>query len=335
MLDFNAQRGVRRLLEVCGGLQPKETVAIVTDMNKIAFANLMAGGAAALGAEPTVAVIPQRSVDGDEPTGLASELMQAADLVVLAPSYSLAHAQATRNALKKGARVLSIPDVTEVLLSRGGLYADFRAIQPICERLAAIFEAGKELRATAPGGTDITVSIKDRPGNSHHCIADRSGMFTAIPNIEANVSPVEGSGTGRIVFDGSIPNFKIGVLSEPVTLDVVDGRIVKVSGGWQARMLERLWERQNDPAVYNLAQVAVGLNPECHMVTGQLTNDHGVLGTMHFGIGTSTNLGGQVKAPMHMDGILWYPTITVDDQVIMRGGVPEGDWAEGLLPGGQ
>lgn len=335
MLDFNAQRGVRRLLEVCGGLQAGETVAIVTDMNKIAFANLMAGGAAALGAEPTIAVIPQRSVDGDEPTELASQLMSAADLVVLAPSYSLAHAQATRTALQGGSRVISIPDVTEVLLSRGGLYADFHAIQPICERLAAVFGAGKQLRATAPGGTDISVSIANRPGNSHHCIADKPGMFTAVPNIEANVSPEEGSGIGRIVFDGSIPNFKIGVLAEPVVLDVRDGRIVKVSGGWQARMLERLWERQNDPAVYNLAQVAVGLNPECQLVTGQLTNDHGVLGTMHFGIGTSTNLGGRVKAPMHMDGILWSPTITVDERVIMRDGKPEGDWAEGLLPIGQ
>lgn len=330
MLNFDAYKGARRLLEVCGGLKAGETVAIATDTAKMDLAGLIAGQAVALGADPTILTMSPRSVDSEEPTSLMAQTMRHADVVVLAATYSIAHTRATRSALEQGARVVSVTDVTEELLSKGGLYADFHAIRPMSERLADIFTKGSILRATAPGGTDITASIAGRNGNSHHCIADRPGMFTAVPNIEANVAPVEGSAQGRIVFDGSIPNFKIGVLTEPVVLKVRDGMVVDVSGGSQAKLLARLWADQRDKSVYNLAQVAVGLNPECRYVTGQFTNDHGVLGTMHFGIGTSSILGGETHASMHMDGILWSPTITVDDQVIVRDGTPVGEWAAGL-----
>ena len=72
--------------------------------------------------------------------------------------------------------------------------------------------------------------------------------------------------------------------------------------------------------VYNIAQLAVGLNPECAELTGQLTNDHGALGTAHIGIGTSENLGGHTRAGLHMDGILRRPTLRLDGKVVLDDG---------------
>jgi 2,5-dihydroxypyridine 5,6-dioxygenase len=246
--------------------------------------------------------------------------MREADLVVMPTTQSLAHSQATRKALENGARVISIPNVTATLLSTGGLFADFEAQRPICQAVARVFENGEELHIQAPSGTDITVPIGGRPGNAHDCIVDAPGMFTAVPNIEANVAPVEGLSHGTIVFDGSIPNFGIGVLDAPVILEVENGFVCSVKGGAQAQQLERIWAMQADRDVYNLAQVAIGLNPECKFVTGQLTNDHGVVHTMHFGIGTSKNLGGDVQTSLHMDGILWNPTIWVDGKKLVSDG---------------
>lgn len=322
--------GAHRLLTVCAGLQAGERVVIVTDTNKSELAGLISGQAAVLGAEPTIVTISPRSVDSEEPTSLAAAAMKAADLIVLASTYSLAHARATREAMESNARVLSVTDITETLLSSGGLYADFHAIRPACLALAEIFSNGKRLHVSAPSGTAIEVVIEGQPGNSHDCIVDKSGMFTAIPNIEANVAPVEGYSEGTIVFDASIPNLRVGVLQEHVILEVVEGKVTSITGGAQADLLSKVWADQRDEAVYNLAQVAVGLNPECRFVTGQLTNDHGVLGTMHFGIGTSMNLGGQTQAPMHIDGILWSPTIVVDDKIVIENGQPVGEWAAAL-----
>ena len=40
----------------------------------------------------------------------------------------------------------------------------------------------------------------------------------------------------------------------------------------------------------------MGLNPECKDFTGEMLNDEGVNGTIHIGVGTSANLGGDVQA---------------------------------------
>jgi leucyl aminopeptidase (aminopeptidase T) len=316
----DAYSGAHRLLRICGNAQPQENVAIVSDANKAELAGLIAGQAVVCGAQPTLLLMSPREFDGQEPTPMIAQAMLGADLVIMATTSSLAHSEAARQALKSGARVISIPNINAELLSRGGLFADFHQVRPICRAVADCFTAADTVRIQTPAGTEITVPIEGRPGNSHDCIVDAPGMFTAVPNIEANVSPIEGRAFGRIVFDGSIPNFGIGVLHQPVVLEVAEGMVQSVSGGSQARQLERIWAKTGNSEVYNLAQVAIGLNPECRYVTGQLTNDHGVAQTMHFGIGTSKNLGGHTHASLHMDGICWYPTIWVDETMIMDAG---------------
>jgi leucyl aminopeptidase (aminopeptidase T) len=66
--------------------------------------------------------------------------------------------------------------------------------------------------------------------------------------------------------------------------------------------------------------LAIGLNPECRQLTGQMTNDHGTLGTVHIGIGTSENLGGHTRAGLHFDGILRRPTLRLDGTLILDDG---------------
>ncbi len=65
--------------------------------------------------------------------------------------------------------------------------------------------------------------------------------------MEANVSPLEGTADGVIVADGSIPYIGIGVLEEPVTIKVENGRIVDISGGYQAKMLAVIWPAKMIP----------------------------------------------------------------------------------------
>lgn len=73
-----------------------------------------------------------------------------------------------------------------------------------------------------------------------------------------------------------------------------------------------------ESSVYSIAQLAMGLNPECRRVTGVMLNDHGCLGTVHIGIGTSANLGGVTKAPIHYDAILLAPTLRLDDALLIE-----------------
>ena len=75
-----------------------------------------------------------------------------------------------------------------------------------------------------------------------------------------------------------------------------------------------------DSFVYNIAQFAVGLNPMCKELSGVMLNDEGVLGTIHIGIGTSSNLGGSTKAATHFDVIIRNPTVVFDEKIIIKNG---------------
>ena len=135
--------------------------------------------------------------------------------------------------------------------------------------------------------------------------------------MEANSSPIEGSANGRIVADASIPYLGIGVLNEPVVVEVKDGFITSISGGKQAEVLKKDLASHNDHNCYNIAELGVGLNQNAGC--GIMLEDEGVIGTAHIGIGTSITLGGTVKAPTHYDLLMWNPRIEVDGKVIIDG----------------
>jgi leucyl aminopeptidase (aminopeptidase T) len=260
------------------------------------------------------------AVDGDEPPAIVAAALLAADVALLPVSYSISHSNATRNALKKGTRVLSLPATTPDQLVRGGAEADFEAASPAVRKMAELLGKASTAHLTTPKGTDCRFQLSGRPGNAHDCILDRPGKFSAFPNIEANTSPVDGTTEGVIVFDGSIPNLRIGPLRTPVVCTVQKGNIVKVEGGPEADMIRKVWAEMGDASVYNIAQLAIGMNPSIYMLTGVWAQDHGAFGTVHIGIGTSTNLGGTTKAACHFDGMMYNPTLKLDGRVVLEGG---------------
>ena len=163
------------------------------------------------------------------------------------------------------------------------------------------------------------MSVVGVTGNSHACLLDGPG-FSAVPNIEANCAPAQGTAEGVFVCDGSIPYYGVGPVCEPVTFWISEGFVTDIEGGDQAGFLAELLARQEDPWVYNLAQFAFGLNPACTEFTGEMLNDEGVNGTVHIGIGTSANLGGSVSAKTHFDAVTRAPTVWIDEEPVLSDG---------------
>ena len=100
---------------------------------------------------------------------------------------------------------------------------------------------------------------------------------------------------------------------------VNEGFITDIQGGFQADILKKDLESKNDPNVYNIAELGVGLNPKSQM-TGIMLDDEGVLGSCHIGIGTNLTLGGTLKAAIHYYLVLWNPTIELDGKTIIEQG---------------
>lgn len=310
-------KGAKTIYDICVALKPGEQVVILTDMYKEKIASVLAAAAVERGAEVSMIVMTPRERAGQEPPKPAAEAMKHADVILLPVSYSVTHTYAVKEAVESGARLVALTEFTDEMLISGGLDADFRELKPICQKIAAAFTAGSKVRLTCPAGTDLTMDIQGRRGNALYCIVE-PGEFSPVPNVEANVSPVEGTANGRIVVNASIPYLGIGVLDEPIYVDVENGFITKIEGGRQADILRRDLESHNDKNSFNIAELGVGLNPKCKLI-GIMLEDEGVLGTAHIGIGTSITLGGVVKAPCHYDLLLWDPKIEVDGKVIIDG----------------
>ncbi|WP_198477947.1 aminopeptidase [Aquamicrobium zhengzhouense] len=315
-------KGALKIVRECANLRAGENVLIVTDPERYSSALMVAAAARAIGVEPVIASMSPNQLDGQEPHPLVAQLMTSGkvDVLFMMVTRSIGHSRAAIEAVRKGARSLSMTKFEEEQFYRGGLLADFEAQKPQCDAMASKLTQARVARLTSRAGTDITFNLEGRNGNSHSGIVREPGDVTALVHIEANISPVEGVSEGRIVVDGSIPNFDIGVIHQPIELIVEKGNVVSISGGPQAERLRKILARNEGEGIYNIAQLAVGLNPECVAFNGQFSNEHGVYGSCHIGIGTSETIGGSVRADLHFDVMLQAPTLTLDGVDVVKNG---------------
>lgn len=312
--------GAAIVVETCAAVDPGERVLVVADWRTSEVAERVAAAARERDAEVSMTFMDPREYDGNEPTDAVAAAMRSADVVVTPVWRSITHSAATERALEAGARVVSLVKFTPQQLVEGGLYADYAGMRPHCEAMAERFTEAESATVTSPQGTDLTFDLRGCDGNAHAGIADEPGTFTALVHIEANTAPVEGATEGTAVFDGAIPNLDIGVLDEPVVMEIEDGAVTAIEGGRAADTIERVWAEHDDPAVYNIAQLAVGMNPECREFNGWFSNDHGRWGNVHLGIGTSSNLGGETRAPVHFDAMMAEPTLAFDGETVVEDG---------------
>ncbi len=316
--EINMISGARKLLTMCTHTKPNESVVIVTDTDLANLADPLAEAALEIGAEPTICVMRTRTAHGQEPPKSVAAALAVADVFFVPVKISITHTRAVQEAVKAGGRGLVMTDFRPEMLVRGGIKADFTAQAPICRRLASIFEAGDRVHLTTPAGTDLHLAAKGRRGNALTGIVE-PGQFSTVPTIEANFSPIEGTAEGVLVADASIPYLDIGVLEEPVRIEVREGFIKHIEGGKQAEILERNLAESRDPNVYNIAELGVGLNPKSRLC-GLMLEDEGVMGVVHIGIGTNITLGGMVKATSHYDLLMHGATIMVDGKTVLRKG---------------
>jgi leucyl aminopeptidase (aminopeptidase T) len=231
----------------------------------------------------------------------------------------MTHAAACKAARQKGARVLSMGDFNAEMLARGGMETDFGRLSGVVRQVADCLDQGSQAEIHTRAGTSLTMDISGRRGAAETGLALTPGSFAGPPNVEANVGPLEGTAEGDLVVDGSIPHPLLGVIHEPIHLVVSKGLITRIDGGEQARIFSRLLEEFQDPQVYNIAELGLGLNPGSS-ITGSMMEDEGAYGTCHIGIGDNTDFGGKVKARTHLDLVMRQADVVIDGQFLEKDG---------------
>jgi len=312
-------KGARKLVDDCTNVKGGELVLIITDTGMpFSIAETIAMAARERGAEVMISLMSPRPVEGNDPPLPIVHAMQTANVIFLACSRSIFHSPSRVQAAKKGARGISITEFTEDDMFRGAIEANFVETKDLIKKVVEKLREANEARITSPAGTNLYLDLRGRRegvvGLNNLC--HDPGQFGVLI-LEASTSPNVGTAQGTIVCDASITLLKPGLVNEPVVARVKDGMVTEITGGAEARKLNDLLVSMNDPMVFNVAELGIGLNPKAKM-TGVQTQDEGVFGTAHIGVGSNITWGGKIKAATHFDFIMYSPRIELDGKVILE-----------------
>lgn len=319
-VDPQVAEGVRRLVS-CGGIRPGEEVVLLTDdgIDPVVLAAFEAAVDAAGGERSTLRMRP-RPQSGLEPTGAAAAAFAGAGLVIELTTAFVQHSVARQRAQRDGLRYLFVGDIDVAMLrGPGAVYADFAATAPRIEKLAALIGAATTMRITSPGGTDLWVDCTGRPGRALTGLATEPGAFGAPPCLEAGVIPVLGRGDGRVVVDAYCVG--LGLVTEPFTVEIENGRAVRTHGSPAADQLARILADAANPNAYNVCEIGIGCNRDAALIDN-VTSAEACYGTAHVALGTTPADPGIeiVRGGVHLDMVFHAPTITLDDQPVFRDG---------------
>jgi len=315
---MNALRNAARIaLAECLGIQPQETLLILHDTPMAEMADVFFEVGRDLAREVVSMGYAPRELNGQEPPAPVPATMATVDVVLAVTSLSITHTAARRAANAAGARVATMPGITEDCLIRT-MNADYHAIAARTERVRDRLTAARLAHVTTPAGTDVRLPIAGVTAIASTGLILSAGQFGNLPSGEAYMHPEEGRSEGVIVVDGSLSG--IGTLSEPIRITVENGMAVAVEGGSQAEQFSAQLDKAG-PAARNVAELGVGTNDKA-IITGRILEDEKILGTVHIAFGNNASMGGTVTIPFHVDGILMHPTLTLDGEAVLERGQP-------------
>jgi len=307
-----AKVAVRDCLSVSEG----ESVLVITDINKRNIGYALWEAAKDFGAEAMVIEMKPRQSDGEEPPSAIVEIMKNVDVLICPTTKSLSHTDARREASKKGVRIATLPGITEDMMIRT-LTADYNKIAEVTVKLADILTKAKTARVTSPMGTDIMLSLEGRAADPDTGLVHNKGDFSNLPAGEAYLAPVEDKARGIIVIDGAMAG--LGIMQDSnIRIKVVDGYAVEITGGREADELIKQVDRFGKLA-RNIAELGIGTNYKAR-ITGNVLEDEKAVGTVHIALGDNASMGGNIKVPSHLDGIIKNPTVEIDGKIIMKNG---------------
>jgi leucyl aminopeptidase (aminopeptidase T) len=299
----------------CMGTQPGERVLIVTDEPLRTIGYALWKAAKDLGAEVMLVEMLPRATNGAEAPREIAELMKMVDVVLCPTSKSLTHTDSRRGATAAGARVATLPGVTEEIMIRC-MNADYPKIAERTFRLCDELEETSVVKVLAPSGTDITMPIKGRKAHASSGLFREKGLWGNLPTGEAYLAPLEGESQGVVVVDGSMAS--VGMIRQSIRIVVKDGYATEITGGLEAKRFIELLEPHGKDA-RTVAEFGIGTNDKA-ILTGEILEDEKVMGTIHIAFGDNKSMGGLVRVASHLDGLVKEPTVWFDDRKVMEEG---------------
>ncbi|OPZ98068.1 MAG: hypothetical protein BWY70_01327 [Bacteroidetes bacterium ADurb.Bin408] len=110
----------------------------------------------------------------------------------------------------------------------------------------------------------------------------------------------------------------IGMITTPVTIEIVHGYAEKIYGGPQAEQIAELLDKSGRDA-RAVAEFGIGTNYKA-ILTGMILEDEKVFGTIHIAFGNNISMGGRIAVSSHYDALIKEPYVYFDNELIMKKG---------------
>ena len=307
-------RAVSAVVNECLGIREGENVLVIANPATLGLGEMLRGEAGRAGADAVLALMAERATHAAEPPAPVAAAMREADAVLAPTVQSLSHTASRKAASEAGARIATLPGVSEEILARV-MSADLEGLRRRGRAIADALNAGSEARLTCPNGSDLRMGLEGRTAIPDAGELTEPSAFGNLPCGEGFISPDDRASEGTLVIDGSIAT--LGLVSEPVRMTVSDGRLTEASGAQGQALLDRL--RPHGEEATTIAELGIGTNEKAQL-TGNIIEDEKLLGTAHVAFGASQAMGGRVQVPVHLDCLVMKPTVTVDGTEIVRDG---------------
>ncbi len=304
--------GYKIVLEDCMNVKKNETVLILTDDNKIEIGRTLYNEAKELAKEAVLMVMSPRKVSGEEPPKEVAEAMKNFDVIVCPTSTSLTHTNAKINAINNGARLASMPGITENMFEEGAITADYKEVESLTLKFTDLLTEAKKAKIIKENYV-LEMDLEGRKGIPSTGVYKNPGEAGNLPSGEAYIAPLEDSANGEIIIDGSMVG--VGILETPLYAKIKNGKLVELKGE-DSDKLQVLFDNERNSTI---GELGIGTNPAARL-TGVILEDEKIYGTIHIAFGTNTSFGGTNKAGCHLDGIVLNPTLYLDDKLVIEDG---------------
>lgn len=307
-------------------LSPGEVCACITDTAwNPAYSSACMSAAVCLKAQTFQSVF---GWNAPPPTRPLRAVCEAADLIVYMTSHTLHYRDEIRQALDRGARVLGCMEPPHVL-DRLRFDSEVRQRALIG---AAMLESARMIKIESLAGTNLTMDKTGRMALANYGAADTAGHldFWGLGAVQA--AQVEGSTEGRLVLDVGDSVFHLGRYVEtPVTIDFEQGKITKIDGGLDARLIRDVLESAGENA-FLAGHMAWGVDKRAHWTQpitqtpdtgGGGADVESFAGTVQVQIGSNDDVcfGGTIRSRAHLGLCMRGASLSLDGQAVISNGV--------------
>ncbi|MCK4718063.1 MAG: aminopeptidase [Thermoplasmata archaeon] len=218
----------------------------------------------------------------------------------------------TKMETRRRVRLGHCPGITLDMLTEGALALtidQYKKMQDSADRLLMHLQNVDSVHVTAPGGTDLTIGVKDRPFFTDTKVDWHSMKWMNLPVGEVLCGPVEDGANGTLVCDMAVGG--IGKIESPVSIKIVRGKAEVITSD-DKKALSRIQKAVSmDAWAMRMGEFAFGINPGAR-ISEEFLETEKIHKTCHIALGNNEDFpNGKNTSDNHMDFLFKSPTVNL------------------------